>query len=60
MRNDVEVTGTFKYSKADLVYQGFDPLATNDVLYFDHPELGAFARLDQELYQRIQAGGIRL
>jgi fatty-acyl-CoA synthase len=60
IRNDVEVTGTFKYSKADLVRQGFDPVATNDVLYFDNVEAGAFTRLDQELYERIQVGGIRL
>jgi fatty-acyl-CoA synthase len=60
IRNDVEVTGTFKYSKADLVRLGFDPVATNDVLYFDNVESGAFTRLDQELYERIQAGGIRL
>ncbi len=60
IRSDVEVTGTFKYSKADLVHQGFDPVATNDVLYFDNVESGEFTRLDQELYERIQAGGIRL
>jgi hypothetical protein len=56
----VEVTGTFKYSKADLVRQGFDPEATNDILYFDNVDSGAFTRLDQELYERIQAGAIRL
>jgi fatty-acyl-CoA synthase len=60
IRNDVEVTGTFKYSKADLVRQGYDPVATNDALYFDNAESGAFTRLDQELYERIQVGGIRL
>jgi fatty-acyl-CoA synthase len=60
IRNDIEVTGTFKYSKADLVRQGYDPVATNDVLYFDNAESGAFTRLDQELYERIQVGGIRL
>jgi fatty-acyl-CoA synthase len=60
IRNDVEVTGTFKYSKADLVHQGYDPVATNDVLYFDNGESGEFTRLDRELYERIQAGGIRL
>ncbi|MDX6458942.1 MAG: fatty-acyl-CoA synthase, partial [Acidobacteriaceae bacterium] len=60
IRNDVEVTGTFKYSKADLVRQGYDPVATQDELYFDNVESGAFTRLDQELYERIQAGGIRL
>jgi fatty-acyl-CoA synthase len=60
IRSDVEVTGTFKYSKTDLVRQGYDPVAINDVLYFDDLELGAFTRLDKELYERIQVGSIRL
>ncbi len=60
VRNDVEVTGTFKYSKTDLVRQGFDPVASNDVLYFDNTESEAFTRLDKELYNRIQVGSIRL
>jgi fatty-acyl-CoA synthase len=60
IRSDVEVTGTFKYSKTDLVRQGYDPVATNDVLYFDNLESGAFTRLDKELYERIQVGNIRL
>jgi fatty-acyl-CoA synthase len=60
IRNDVEVTGTFKYSKADLVRQGYDPVVTEDELYFDNAESGSFTRLDKELYERIQGGGIRL
>jgi fatty-acyl-CoA synthase len=60
IRNDAEVTGTFKYSKTDLVRQGYDPVASNDVLYFDNQESGAFTRLDKDLYERIQVGGIRL
>jgi len=60
IRNDVEVTGTFKYSKTDLIRQGYDPVASNDMLYFDNQESGAFTRLDKDLYERIQVGGIRL
>jgi fatty-acyl-CoA synthase len=56
----VEVTGTFKYSKTDLIQQGFNPVGSNDTLYFDNLESGAFTRLDQHLYERIQMGGIRL
>jgi fatty-acyl-CoA synthase len=54
------VTGTFKYTKTELVRQGFDPSAIDDDLYFDHPEARAFVRLDREVYDRIQIGGIRL
>ncbi|HSY73304.1 MAG TPA: long-chain-acyl-CoA synthetase [Alloacidobacterium sp.] len=60
IREDVEVTGTFKYSKTDLVRQGYDPAATSDVIYFNHPESQAFHRLDKTLYDRIQTGQIRL
>jgi fatty-acyl-CoA synthase len=55
-----EVTGTFKYSKTELLRQGYDPAAGPDPLYFDHPETGGFVRLDGDLYDRIQSGGIRL
>jgi fatty-acyl-CoA synthase len=49
-----------KYSKTDLVRQGYDPLATSDAIYFDNPESQAFRRLDKALYDGIQSGKIRL
>jgi fatty-acyl-CoA synthase len=55
-----EITGTFKYSKTELLRQGYDPATATDPLYFDHPGLGAFVRVDEDLYDRIQSGGIRL
>lgn len=60
LRNEVDVTGTFKYSKADLGRQGFNPFATTDAIYFDDPESQSFTRLDQALYERIERGQIRL
>ena len=60
IRKNMDLTGTFKYSKTDLVRQGFDPAASNDAVYFDDLESGAFTRLDQELYDRIQKGGVRI
>jgi fatty-acyl-CoA synthase len=60
IRHDIELTGTFKYSKTDLVRQGYDPVASNDALYFYNQESETFTRLDQELYNRIQIGGVRL
>jgi fatty-acyl-CoA synthase len=60
IREDVEVTGTFKYSKTDLVRQGYDPSATADEIYFDNPESMTFDRLDQSLFIRIQTGQIPL
>ena len=60
LQDDIEVTGTFKYSKTELVNQGYDPAATTDNIYFDHPQLQAFHRVDEALYGRIQGGQIRL
>jgi fatty-acyl-CoA synthase len=60
LRNQVDLTGTFKYSKTELVRQGFDPGSSADALYFDSAEAGAFVPLDADLYRRIQAGEFRL
>ncbi len=60
IRGEMEVTGTFKYKKTDLVRDGFDPDATNDIIHFNDRELGAFVRLDAELYSSIQSGLVRL
>jgi fatty-acyl-CoA synthase len=55
-----ELTGTFKYSKTELIRQAFDPTATTDAVYFDSAESGFFHRLDAALYQCIRSGQIRL
>jgi fatty-acyl-CoA synthase len=59
IRSEIEITGTFKYSKAELIRQGYDPAASDDVLYFDLVESDAFVVLDNQLYDRIQRGEIR-
>jgi fatty-acyl-CoA synthase len=60
VQDEIEVTGTFKYSKTDLVRQGYDPGTVTDAIYFDHPEIKQFVRLDMPLYDSIQAGKFRL
>jgi fatty-acyl-CoA synthase len=60
IREEVELTGTFKYTKTELVRQGYDPIRITDLLYFDLAEADAFVPLDNELYHRIQSGGVRL
>lgn len=60
LRRELQVTGTFKHTKNDLVHNGFDPVASDDVIYFNHPEQATLVRLDQELYDRIRSGQIRL
>jgi fatty-acyl-CoA synthase len=56
IRNELEVTTTFKYAKTDLVRQGYDPLATTDIIYYNHPDHACFVRLDKRLYDCIQTG----
>jgi fatty-acyl-CoA synthase len=60
LRNEIDVTATFKQKKIDLVKEGFDPAASSDPIYFNDPATNAFVLLDDALYQRIRAGGTRL
>jgi fatty-acyl-CoA synthase len=60
IRNEIEMTATFKYTKNVFVRQGYDPVATGDVIYFNNHERRAFVQLDKELYNRIQLCQVRL
>jgi len=60
IRNEIDLTGTFKYTKTELLRQAYDPTATTDALYFDSAEAGAFIPLDRALYSQILSGAIRL
>ena len=60
IRSELELTATFKFAKTDLVRQGYDPRATSDAVYFNHPHHKAFVPLDQALYHQIQSGQIRV
>lgn len=59
VREDREVTGTFKYSKAQLMTQGFNPDLTSDAIYFDNPETQTLQPMDRAIFSRIQAGHVR-
>jgi fatty-acyl-CoA synthase len=59
VRDDLEVTATFKHTKSALVREGYDPVATGDAIYFNDRERQAFVRLDKALYDRIQTSQIR-
>jgi fatty-acyl-CoA synthase len=60
IRKQIDLTGTFKYSKTELLSQAYDPQASTDPIYFDNQESDAFVPLDSELYRRINDGAIRL
>jgi fatty-acyl-CoA synthase len=56
----LDVTGTFKQRKVDLVKEGFDPGKITDTLYFNDAKNKRFVPLDRALYQRICQGEVRL
>lgn len=60
IQGQIDVTGTFKQKKVDLVRESFNPAATSDPIYFNDPQAKAFVRLDPALYRRIESGEIRL
>jgi fatty-acyl-CoA synthase len=60
IRQNIEVTTTFKQKKIDLAKEGFDPSATADPIYLNDPVAKAFVRIDAPLYERIRSGAVRL
>jgi fatty-acyl-CoA synthase len=60
LSNDVDLTGTFKYSRTELVREGFDPCATGDIIYFDNQETQTFDRVDLAFCGRVEAGLVRI
>jgi fatty-acyl-CoA synthase len=55
----IDVTGTFKQRKVDLVREGFDPAAIADPVYFLDPDTGKYERLTPERYADIVAGRVK-
>ena len=56
----IEVTGTFKQRKVDLVREGTDPSAIADPLYFLDPDSEKYERLTPERYADIIEGRVKL
>jgi fatty-acyl-CoA synthase len=60
IQSRIDMTGTFKQKKVDLVREGFDPVANADPIYFNDPQAKRFVRLDAGLHRRIEQGEVRL
>jgi fatty-acyl-CoA synthase len=60
VRSELEITGTFKQLKSDLVREGYDPDASTDAIYFNDSEHQGFVPVDHGLYMRIRSGQVRL
>jgi fatty-acyl-CoA synthase len=59
-KSEVEVTGTFKYRKLDLVSEGFDPGRIADPMFWMNPTTRVYEPLTQEVYDLICRGDARL
>ena len=60
MQGEIEVTGTFKHRKVELVKDGYDPKTVKDPLFFLDPVDSQYVPLTPDLYDRLMAGEIRL
>jgi fatty-acyl-CoA synthase len=60
IRPALDITGTFKQRKVDLVKDGANPSTTTDPIFFNHPQEKRFVRLDEALWGAICSGRIRL
>merc|ERR1712183_803954 len=44
--NSIDITGTFKFRKLDLVREGFNPSLVSDPLFFYNSTVGSYTKLD--------------
>lgn len=60
IQNHIDVTGTFKQRKVELVKQGFDPTVLTDPLFTIDHDAKTYVTLDAALYEDICSGKRRL
>jgi len=59
-RPKLDLTGTFRPRKVELVAQGFDPERGGDPVYFDDRHAGLYTRVDADFVAAAKAGAIPL
>jgi fatty-acyl-CoA synthase len=57
---EIDVTGTFKFQKQDLVREGYDPALVSDPLYLNDRRCGAFVSLDIGAHEMITNGKLQV
>jgi fatty-acyl-CoA synthase len=60
LQPQIEVTGTFKQRKVDLVREGFDPSAIADPLYWYDTSAHRYEKLDASIYNAIAENRLKL
>ena len=59
LQPQMEVTGTFKYRKMDLVADGYDPGKIKGPLYFRDPKKG-YIKVTKGLFEKLSAGLVKV
>ena len=57
---EIEVTGTFKYKKTDLVKDGFDPSVVKDQMYYASTSENDYIDLDANVFKKISNHELKL
>jgi fatty-acyl-CoA synthase len=57
---EIEITGTFKMRKVELVNEGFNPQTIPHPLYVLDPATQQYRPLDKALYDAVISGGLKL
>ena len=60
IKKEIEITGTFKHKKVDLVKEGYNPQDVSDPLFFIDDKNGNYINLDSNLYEKIINKDIKL
>jgi fatty-acyl-CoA synthase len=55
----LELTGTFKLRKQDLMLEGYDPARVRDPLFVEDPSDERYTPFDMEAYESLQREGLR-
>jgi fatty-acyl-CoA synthase len=60
IKNEIEITGTFKHRKVELVKEGYDPKNISEPLYFCDHQSKKYIPLDNDLFGSINNQEIKL
>ncbi|MEC8497759.1 MAG: long-chain-acyl-CoA synthetase, partial [Pseudomonadota bacterium] len=60
IKKEIEITGTFKHRKVELVKDGYNPKEIKEQMYFCDHETQTYLPLDEELFAKIQNKELKL
>ena len=60
IKKEIEITGTFKHRKVELVKDGYNPKEIKEPMYFCDHNTQTYLPLDQELFDKIQNKELKL